>query len=159
MKRSIKPALLVATILLGGCQSMDGAGQARLGTPTEEQYVSTDQPRRVGREQFVRGNYALAERYFQAAVEQAPQDGDSWVGLAASYDQLGRFDLADRAYERATQIKGNTPQLLNNRGFSYLLRGDSGRASVLFRQALSSNPDNLTINNNIAILKRAPVSR
>ena len=156
MKRSIGPVLLAATILLGGCQSIDGSGQARLGSPTEEQYVSTDQPRRVGREQFIRGNYVLAERYFQAAVEQAPQDGDSWVGLAASYDQLGRFDLADRAYQRAAELKGNTPQLLNNRGYSYLLRGDAARASVLFRQALSSSPDDPTINNNIAIMKRAP---
>ena len=78
------------------------------------------------------------------------------MGLAASYDQLGRFDLADRAYQRATEIKGNTPQLLNNRGYSYLLRGDAARASVLFRQALSSSPDDPTINNNIAIMKRAP---
>ena len=159
MKRSIKPALLAATLLLGGCQSIDATGQARLATPTEEQYVSTDEPRRVGREQFARANYALAERYFQDAVERAPQDGDSWVGLAASYDQLGRFDLADRAYQRAAEIKGNTPQLLNNRGFSYLLRGDAARASALFRQALSSSPDNPTINNNITILKRAPLSR
>ena len=158
MKLSIKLTLLAATILLAGCQSMSGAGQSRL-VPSEEQYVSTDQPQRLGREQFARGNYALAERYFQAAVEQTPQDGDSWVGLAASYDQLGRFDLADRAYEQATNIKGNTPQLLNNRGFSYLLRGDAVRANGLFRQALSASPDNATINNNIAILKRTQVAR
>ncbi|KAB0265767.1 tetratricopeptide repeat protein [Microvirga brassicacearum] len=160
MKLSINLTLL-ATIFLAGCQSMDGFGLARLGggTVSEEQYVSTDQPQRLGREQFARGNYALAERYFQAAVERTPLDGDSWVGLAASYDQLGRFDLADRAYEQATKIKGNTPQLLNNRGYSYLLRGEALRANSLFRQALSSSPDNQTISNNIAILKRSQVAR
>jgi Flp pilus assembly protein TadD len=161
MKRLIKLTLVAATILLAGCQSMDSSGQGRLGgvNAAEEQYVSTDQPRRVGKEQFARGNYALAERYFQAAVERTPQDGESWVGLAASYDQLGRFDLADRAYERAAGIKGNTPQLLNNRGYSHLLRGDAAQASILFRQALSSSPDDAIINNNMAILKRTQVSR
>ena len=161
MKRAIKFTLLAATILLAGCQSMDGSGQPLLGgvSPTGEQYVSTDQPRLLGREHFARGNYALAERYFQTAVERTPQDGDSWVGLAASYDQLGRFDLADRAYDQAAKIKGKTPELLNNRGYSYLLRGDAGRASAMFQQALSSSPDSETIRNNIAIMKRTQVVR
>ncbi|MBF9233667.1 tetratricopeptide repeat protein, partial [Microvirga alba] len=118
-----------------------------------------DQPQRLGREQFARANYGLAERYFQAAVERSPLDGDSWMGLAASYDQLGRFDLADRAYDQVARIQGNTPQLLNNRGYSYLLRGDAARANALFRQALSLSPDNPTINNNTAILERTRVVR
>ncbi|MGO4571814.1 tetratricopeptide repeat protein [Microvirga sp. 2TAF3] len=161
MKASIKFILLAATVLLAGCQSMDVTGRARVDgiAATEEQYVSTDQPQRLGREHFARANYALAERYFQAAVERTPQDGESWMGLAASYDQLGRFDLADRAYEQAAGIKGNTPQLLNNRGYSYLLRGDSVQAELLFRQALSANPDDAIIQNNIALVKRAKLSR
>lgn len=159
MKHSIKFVLLAATLALAGCQSMNGSEQAGQGRAvSQEQYVDTDQPQRLGREQFARGNYALAERYFQAAVERMPEDGDSWVGLAASYDQLGRFDLADRAYEQAVKIRGNTPQLLNNRGYSYLLRGDAARAGGLFRQARASNPDNQTINNNIAILKRTQLT-
>ena len=159
MKLSIKLVLLSATLVLAGCQSMLGSGPAGPGAVvSEEQYVNTDQPQRLGREQFARGNYALAERYFQTAVERMPQDGDSWVGLAASYDQLGRFDLADRAYDQAVRLKGNTPQLLNNRGYSYLLRGDGARAAGLFRQARASSPDNQTINNNIAILKRTQLA-
>ncbi|UVF18487.1 tetratricopeptide repeat protein [Microvirga terrae] len=151
--------LLAAALALAGCQSMNGSDQAgKERAVSQEQYVDTDQPQQLGREQFARGNYALAERYFQAAVEQMPQDGDSWIGLAASYDQLGRFDLADRAYEQAVKIKGNTPQLLNNRGYSYLLRGDAARADILFRQARASSPNNQTINNNIAILKRTQVN-
>ncbi|MBF9235765.1 tetratricopeptide repeat protein, partial [Microvirga sp. BT350] len=47
--------------------------------------------------------------------------------------------------------------LLNNRGYSYLLRGDAARANALFRQALSLSPDNPTINNNTAILERTQV--
>jgi Tfp pilus assembly protein PilF len=39
------------------------------------------------------------------------------------------------------------------------LRGDAARANVLFQQALSSNSENATIKNNIAILKRTQVLR
>jgi Flp pilus assembly protein TadD len=49
-------------------------------------------------------------------------------GLAASYDRLRRFDLADRAYQEAIRIVGRTPEVLNDQGFSYILRGDYGRA-------------------------------
>ncbi|WP_244470342.1 tetratricopeptide repeat protein [Microvirga vignae] len=126
------------------------------GTAMEEAFVATDQPERVGREQFARGNYALAERYFQSAVEAEPGNGDGWLGLAASYDQLGRFDLADRAYGQAVKIKGQTPQVLNNRGYSYLLRGDRAQAERYFRRARSINPNDPTINNNVALTRLAP---
>lgn len=153
-----KLALVVSVALLGGCQSIDGAGGnfSSSGAATQEAFVATDQPERVGREQFARGNYALAERYFQSAVEAEPRNGDAWLGLAASYDQLGRFDLADRAYGQAVKIKGQTPQVLNNQGYSYLLRGDRGQAERYFRRARSINPNDPTINNNVALIRLAP---
>ncbi|MEZ5801764.1 MAG: hypothetical protein R3D29_16475 [Nitratireductor sp.] len=56
----------------------------------------------------------------------------AWVGLAASYDQLGRFDNSDRAHDQLAKLKGDDPRILNNRGYSYLLRGDYvKRASIL----------------------------
>lgn len=158
MRRSIYSALPLIALLLAGCQSIDGSRSAGLvnGTPAEEPFVATDRPDRLGREHFSRGNYALAARYFQAAVEAQPGDGDAWIGLAASYDQLGRFDLADRAYDQATQIKGQTPQVLNNRGYSYALRGDTVRAQQMFQTARAQSPQSQIINNNIALVRRIP---
>jgi Flp pilus assembly protein TadD len=137
--------------LLAGCQTIAGST-----TTAEEPFVATDEPGRVGREHFARGHYALAQRNFQVAVERAPADGDAWVGLAASYDQLGRFDLADRAYEEATRLKGSTVQILNNRGYSYLLRGDASRANTMFRQARTVDPGSRVVANNIQILRSVP---
>jgi Flp pilus assembly protein TadD len=31
----------------------------------------------------------------------------AWIGLAASYDRLGRFDLADQAYAAAAKLEGS----------------------------------------------------
>ena len=75
-----------------------------------------------------------------------------WIGLAASYDRLRRFDLADRAYGQAIKLVGETVQLLNNQGYSYMLRGDLQRARQKFHKAYELNPGNPTILNNIELL-------
>src|SRR5438067_3386871 len=55
----------------------------------------------LGKRHFRANNFGLAERYFRRAVEKAPgetrRDAEAWLGLAASYDRLRRFELADRA--------------------------------------------------------------
>src|SRR5436309_11767911 len=82
----------------------------------------------LGKKYFRAADFGLAEKHFRRAVELHPRDLESWVGLAASYDRLRRFDLADRAYDQAVKISGPTAELLNNRGYSYMLRGDYRRA-------------------------------
>jgi Flp pilus assembly protein TadD len=92
--------------------------------PGDVKYYPSDQPVRLGIQRFYEGAFGLAQQYFQDAVERAPGDVTAWIGLAASYDRLGRFDLADRAYAAASKLEGETPRLLNNEGYSYMLRGD-----------------------------------
>ena len=74
--------------------------------PTDVKYYPSDEPVRMGLEQFNRGNYGLSQRYFKDAVEKAPKDVTAWIGLAASYDRLRRFDLADQAYAAGDQAGG-----------------------------------------------------
>ena len=74
------------------------AGADPVQEPTDVKYYPSDEPVRMGLEQFNRGNYGLSQRYFKDAVEKAPKDVTAWIGLAASYDRLRRFDLADQAY-------------------------------------------------------------
>lgn len=150
--------LLIAlplVVLMAGCQSVTGANNGLGSAPSPEAFVASNDPAYLGREHFVRANYALAEENFRKAVELKPNDAASWVGLAASYDQLGRFDLADRAYQKATQLSGNTFEILNNRGFSYLLRGDSRQASVMLRGAKSLRPHDPVVSNNMLLLTPA----
>ena len=115
-------------------------------------YYRSDEPLRLGIEHFNRGNYGIAERYFRDAVEKAPKDATAWVGLAASYDRLARFDLADRAYVKAIRLVGETVEILNNQGYSYMLRGDFNRARLKFVKAYQLEPNNPTIANNLQLL-------
>ncbi len=152
---------LASAVALGGCVTDNGPdtqeGVPPITTATiqdnaEVQYYPSDEPLRLGIEQFNRGNFGIAERYFRDAVEKAPKDASAWIGLAASYDRLGRFDLADRAYEAAIRLVGETTAILNNRGYSYMLRGNMAAARREFLKAYEREPGNPTILNNLKLL-------
>ncbi len=120
--------------------------------PGDVQYFPSDEPLRLGLEYFNRGDYGVAERYFRDAVEKAPKDATAWIGLAATYDQIGRFDLADGAYAAAISLVGETTDVLNNVGYSYMLRGNYVAARQKFTEALKREPHNPTILNNLWLL-------
>ena len=113
----------------------------------------------VGKQSYRQGNYGLAEGYFRKAVEAGPRDAEAWLGLAACYDRLKRFDLADRAYEQLLKITGPTAEVLNNQGFSFILRGDYRRAREILMAAQSKDPANPYIKNNIALLEKSARTR
>jgi Flp pilus assembly protein TadD len=109
----------------------------------------------MGKKFYRSANYGLAERHYRRAVEARPRDAEAWVGLAASYDQLHRFELADRAYHQAIGIVGPTPELLNNKGYSYILRGDYARARTTLMQAKAKDPANPYIQSNLELLEKS----
>jgi len=109
----------------------------------------------VAKKYFRQGSYGLAERHFRRTVELHPRDAEAWIGLAAAYDRLRRFDLADRAYAQATRILGPTSELLNNQGFSYMLRGDYRRARATLLVAKAKDPANPYIQNNLRMLRES----
>jgi hypothetical protein len=126
-----------------------------LQNPTDIKYYPSDEPVKMGIQRFYEGNFGLSQQYFQNAVEKTPRDVTAWVGLAASYDRLGRFDLADRSYAAAVKLVGHTPSILNNEGYSYMLRGDLKKARAKFDEALRLDPANPTAINNLTLLNES----
>jgi Flp pilus assembly protein TadD len=106
----------------------------------------------LGKKEYRAGAYGLAEQHFRRAAETHPADAEAWLGLAAAYDRLRRFDFADRAYAQAIKIVGPTPEILNNQGYSYLLRGDYKSADKKLRAAQAKAPDNPYVQNNLRLL-------
>ena len=107
----------------------------------------------LGKKHYRARNFGLAEKHFRRAVEGHPRDAEAWMGLAASYDQLRRFDLADRAYKQALGILGPTTEVLNNQGYSYMLRGDYKRARQTLITAQRQDPSNRFVANNLQLLE------
>lgn len=121
-------------------------------TLEDPKFYPSDDFIRMAKVHFRHGDYGLAEQQYRKAVEVTPRDVEAWLGLAASYDQLRRFDLADKAYERALALGVNNPIVLNNAGYSQLLRGDIPAARRLILQAYELAPENPYILNNLALL-------
>jgi tetratricopeptide (TPR) repeat protein len=109
----------------------------------------------LGKTHYRANDFGLAEKHFRKAVETHPRDAEAWLGLAASYDRLRRFDLADRAYSQAVGILGPTVEILNNQGYSYMLRGDYKRAHATLAAAQRKDPTNKYVLNNLRLLEES----
>ncbi len=137
---NIRIAALAVLVGLAGCQTaaIDGTQTTSIGT---KQVSTPSSERDLGKVQFMDSNYGLAEQHFRKAVEMRSDDAEAWLGLAAAYDELGRFDFADRAYEQLFKVAGRKPHAVSNYGYSFLLRGDKKKATQLFKEAALALPN------------------
>jgi Flp pilus assembly protein TadD len=156
MTKSVRWVAVLLACSLAGCNAQNpfgvGAGNAELQAAVEP--ISANVPPvadDLGRakEYFRNRNFGLAEKHFRLAIEQSGTDVEAWLGLAATHDQLGRFDLADREYAQVQRRSGVTFELLNNRGYSYMLRGNLARARQDFNAAQRMDPDSAFVRNNL----------
>lgn len=152
---------IVLLVLCGGataCASQDNmllAGpNAKQPAPKVEDaaFFPSDDYVRMGKVYFRNESYGLAAQSFQKAVEVTPKDAEAWLGLAASYDRLRRFDLADQAYAKVLQLGADNAAILNNAGYSQLLRGDLKSARRFLLRAYELEPGNPYIQNNLKLL-------
>ena len=123
--------------------------------PVDVEYYADDKVLAAAKNQFEEGNYGHAHHYYKRAVAVAPNDPEAWLGLAASYDRIRRFDEADEAYRRLAELIGGRPEFYNNLGYSHLLRGNLVQARQYFLKAYELDPQNERIANNIELLRNS----
>ncbi|MDB5569309.1 MAG: tetratricopeptide repeat protein [Hyphomicrobiales bacterium] len=164
MKALLRICFVLACAPLAGCNSpaLDFYGplsptyvEKPIPVPTsplQTKYYASDEDFQAGLKHFGGGAFGLAQESFQRSVERSPKDVAAWLGLAASYDRLRRFDLADRAYGHAVALAGTNVIVINNLGYSYLLRGDVVRARTKFLEAFAIAPDHPAVVNNLRLL-------
>ena len=140
--------LVFAAFCLAACAENDPLSAAlTTGTlPESVRYI------REAQLQFTEGHYGLAVDNYSKTVEGDPLNPEAWLGLAAAYDQISRFDEADKAYAKVQGLIGPTPSVLNNLGYSYLLRGNLDKSRATLAAAYRGDPGNRYILNNIDIL-------
>ncbi len=150
------PILLLLALPLAGCQSM--GGETAPAFVAESAALSGQADTLAGKTQFRAGNYGLADEAFSRAVARDPADAEAWLGLGAAHDQLRRFDLSERDYAQVERLSGQTAALLNNRGFSQMLRGNytKARAELSAAQALDPGNPDIGVNLAAAIRGRRP---
>lgn len=147
-------ALAVSVVWLAGCETvqMNDPVTGSIAPGAEVLGEDPNDDLSLGKKHYKEQNYGLAEKHFRKVVEAQPRAVEAWIGLAASYDRLRRFDLADRAYSQAIAIAGPTPEILNNEGFSFMLRGDYRTARKKLAAAQAKDPNNQFVQNNINLL-------
>lgn len=151
--RQFAVATAFSGLLLSGCTTG--------GVDTTETTSIAPMPQDVsagdlsaGKKQFREANYGLAEKHFRKAVELRADNAEAWLGLAAAYDQLGRFDFSDRAYDQLVKLAGRQPRIVNNMGYSQLLRGNKKKAKALLVEARKGLADTTVVDANLALLKK-----
>lgn len=165
----LRTGMLVLLFFLGGCSAQDrtsdkfeaslvqdssqntsaqDTSSSKAQTSSSHSFVQKATPH------FMRGDYGNAIQFYRKAVESDPKNLNAWLGLAGSYDHLRQFKLANKAYQVAVKLAGYTPDVLNNLGYHYLLRGDTYRARKMLTAALQKDPNNQFIKNNVKELYR-----
>ncbi|MFC6487253.1 tetratricopeptide repeat protein [Nitratireductor sp. GCM10026969] len=143
-----------ALLSLAGCQTVSvNEALDVAGAPTSSGDIS-EGDLRTAKAHFREGNYGLAEKHFRKAVELRASNAEAWLGLAATYDNLGRFEFADRAYAQLLKLVGRKPRVINNMGYSYLLRGNRKQARELLTEANAALPGDPRIAANLALLNK-----
>ncbi len=146
-------AALLFSVGLAGCTTA--------GIDTTETTAIAANPARpgeadlaAGKAQFRQANYGLAEQHFRKAIELHADNAEAWMGLAAAYDQLGRFDFADRAYDQLVKVAGRKPEIVNNMGYSQYLRGNKKKARQLLDEARRGMADTTLVDANLKLVAK-----
>ena len=152
----IRPTGFAAVVIMSACSgACVGPDASTLTTGT---LIADPQPAAedvaTGRRHYAVGEFGLAEKHFKAAVEANRKNADAWLGLAATYDRLARFDLAERAYAQVVALVGRPPEVANNLGYHYLLQGKTAKARELLTSAAAQDSKSPEIANNVALLDR-----
>ena len=147
-------ALIAGLSTIAGCGAT-AVGASRNAIPQSVPAVPPGTERATALTAFESGNFGYSAKYFEMVAEDYPQDMSACLGMAASYDWLYRFDLSDRAYRTCSKIAEDAFSYHNNIGFSYLLRGDYGNASVSFARANQLRPGDPVVATNLRILRDA----
>ncbi|MEO6396651.1 MAG: tetratricopeptide repeat protein [Devosia sp.] len=151
-------AIALAVAPLAGCSAgasnfgnsnLEAAELPNIGSYTAEGALSE------ARAHFRNNDFGYSAALYKRAAELAPKNAEAYVGLGASYDRLGRFDLSDRVYEALFKLSGGTVQYYNNVGYSYMLRGNLSAAVKSFKKAITMDPDNIVVANNLQIVANA----
>lgn len=156
MLPAVAPALILA-LVVGGCVLGRDKGVASRDPlrplPAGSRLDTSQEAYSQAQTHFRNEDYGLAEVYYRKAIEANPNNGDAWIGLAASYDRLKRFDLAERAYRVVVKRVGYTLTVHNNLGYHHYLRGQKAKARKHFNAAYAIDPENPYVLNNLKLVE------
>lgn len=128
MENRVRPAwILVAALACTAC----GAAKfsPRIIAAAEAPDAGPGETVRLAELQFRQGNVALALQQYRKAMRASPADIDAYIGVAACYDRMGRFELSRRYYEEALALDPSDKRVRHNFALSLRLQGRGEEAA------------------------------
>jgi Flp pilus assembly protein TadD len=107
---------------------------------------------RRAQEDIKAGRYSQAEEDLSRAVKAEPVNWKLWSDLGVVRVQLGKGELAIKAFERASRVAPQEAPPYFGLGFVYMKKGDPEKALEAYRDGLARDPNDLAANQNYAFL-------
>jgi Flp pilus assembly protein TadD len=103
------------------------------------------------------GDRSRARTLIEKAVSSGNASWRAWNALGALCDFERDWDGADAAYATADELSPNQAEVLNNHGWSLIVRGEWASAIEALERAVQLDPESSRIANNLE-LARASVA-
>jgi Flp pilus assembly protein TadD len=101
------------------------------------------------------GQWLTAKPLADCAVSSSKASWRAWNARGVIADFERDWSTADSAYAHAHEVAPAEAEVINNQGWSHLLRGDWAGALPLLEQAASLEPDSERISNNLDLAQAA----
>ncbi|MFI7239063.1 tetratricopeptide repeat protein [Streptomyces cyaneofuscatus] len=98
---------------------------------------NTDAEIGMGALAAARHDFPAALRWARKATSSSPYSSSAYGVLADAYTQLGRYDEADEAVQKMTDLRPDAASLARA-SYAFELRGDTGQARALMRRSLAA---------------------
>lgn len=122
---------------IAGCSAATDGPRAGPGASSSE----TEQ---VASAAFASGSFEEAARIYERAIEKDPKSSSAYLGLASAYLEMGQLSRAEFALNRARDLDGRNPEVLNELGNLNLRRFQPEKAIGFFDDALRRDRHNLS---------------
>ncbi len=127
MKPTVSLSLLIA---LGAASCSSGDVEVRsISSSLSQGRQPADVRVAEGNSQLAIGNVGLAIEAYRKALREDPASVDALLGLAESYDRMGRGDLSRRQYELALALTPNNSEVYSEFAQSLQAQGKAEEAA------------------------------
>ena len=110
---------------------------------------------RAARSSLMLGNRAPARTLLQTAISSGHASWETWNAMGVLCDGDSDWDGADAAYASAEELSPDQPEVLNNHGWSLILRGEWPAAVLVLQKASKLDSGSARIANNLELAQAA----
>ena len=104
------------------------------------------------------GNVAVGAGLIERATKLPSASWHAWNARGVVADMQHDWPQADKAYAKAAELAPDEAEVINNQGWSQLLRGNWPKAVGLFEKAAARDPKSSRIANNLELARAALAS-